>query len=418
MNNYDLIIIGGGASGLAAAIQAHRLAPHCKIAVLEKADRPGKKLLATGGGRCNIANTAGGDQSHYYTALGNHPAFVRPAFANFPVSANLDFFRDLGLLTKEEEQGKLYPMGDQAAAVLDTLRLTLAAADIPILTATPVQQIRHNHKGSARQGFALATPSGEFFARAIIVAVGGNASPKLSNAEGFAELLSPLGHRSTRLYPALTQLKTADPLPKAVQGIKFIGNATIFRDEQPITEQGEILFTAYGLSGPPILQLSRLAADADHTPVKIHLDLLPTFNKEEIRAELSRRTTLPLKLEDYLTGMLNKRLGQQLIKRACGKALSLPASSLTATDTARLAALIKDLALVINGTTGWQNAQVMAGGLSLKSFDAASLQSKLIPGLFACGEVLDVFGDCGGYNLSWAWSSGRLAATSAINFLI
>lgn len=412
MKTHDLIIIGGGASGLIAAIQAHKLSPHLSVAVLEKADRPGKKLLATGGGRCNIANTAGGDSKHFYTAQGNHPAFVRTAFRRFPVADNLAFFRDLGLLTKEEEQGKIYPLGDQAAAVVDTLRLTLAAMDIPIITGAQVQSIEH--RGNL---FRLTTPVGNFAARAVIVAVGGNASPKLSNAEGFGTLLAPLGHQTTQLYPALTQLKTADPLPKAVQGIKFMGSATVYQGDTPITEYGEILFTAYGLSGPPILQLSRLAAAADSEPIPVHLDLLPAYNKEEIRAELVRRTALPLKLEDYLTGMLNKRLGQQLIKRACGKALSLSATALSPTDTARLAALIKDLAITVNGTTGWQNAQVMAGGLALKAFDSATLQSKFVPGLFACGEVLDVFGDCGGYNLSWAWSSGRLAATSAGAYL-
>lgn len=412
MKTYDLIIIGGGASGLIAALAAGQTAPHLAIAVLEKADRPGKKLLATGGGRCNIANAAGGDSAHFYTAQGHHPAFVRPAFRHFSVADDLAFFRSLGLLTKEEEQGKIYPLGDQATAVVDTLRLTLAARHIPIITGTPVQKIERN-----KAGFHLTTPTGNFTARAVIVAVGGNASPKLSNAEGFAAMLAPLGHQTTRLYPALTQLKADDTLPRAVQGIKFIGAATIYQDDTPITEHGEILFTAYGLSGPPILQLSRLAEGAEREPLTIHLDLLPAYTKDEIRDELARRTALPLNLEDYLTGMLNKRLGQQLIKRACGKALNLPAHSLTPTDTARLAALIKDLALKINGTTGWQNAQVMAGGLSLKSFDAATLQSKLHPGLFACGEVLDVFGDCGGYNLSWAWSSGRLAATSAVNFL-
>lgn len=412
MKTYDLIIIGGGASGLMAAVQAHRLAPHITIAVLEKADRPGKKLLATGGGRCNIANTAGGDAAHFYTAQGKHPAFVRPAFKRFSIADDMEFFRSLGLLTKEEEQGKLYPLGDQAAAVVDTLRLTLAAQNIPIITGTAVKQIARSDKG-----FKLTTTGAGFGARAVIVAMGGNASPKLSNAEGFAAMLAELGHKSTPLYPALTQLKTADALPKAVQGIKFIGSASIFCGDEAVTERGEILFTAYGLSGPPILQLSRLAANAEREPVKIHLDLLPTYSRDEIKEELARRTALPLNLEDYLTGMLNKRLGQQLIKRACGKALNLPASSLTPTDVARLAALIKDLALEVNGTTGWQNAQVMAGGLALKAFDAGTLQSRLHPGLFACGEVLDVFGDCGGYNLGWAWSSGRLAATSAVTYL-
>lgn len=412
MNTYDLIIIGGGASGLMAAVQAKTAAPYINLAVLEKSDRPGKKLLATGGGRCNIANAFGADAAHFYTAKGNHPAFVRPAFARFSINSDLAFFKSLGLLTKQEDEGKLYPLGDQAAAVLDTLRLHLAAQNTPLLTQTEVTGITPT--GS---GFKLQTNNGTFNARAVILALGGIASPKLSTAGNFAALLKPLGHQTTNLYPALTQLKVADPLPKALQGIKFMGSATVYQNNTPLTEHGEILFTAYGLSGPPILQLSRLAANADTEPFNIHLDVLPACTPADIYAELERRTALPLKLEDYLTGMLNKRLGQQLIKRACGKSLNEPASSLAPADIKQLAGLIKNLPLKVNGTTGWQNAQAMAGGLSLKSFDAATLSSKLLPGLFACGEVLDVLGDCGGYNLSWAWSSGRLAAVSAVKYL-
>lgn len=409
MKKFDLIIIGGGASGLIAAIQAKLCNAKLRVAVLEKADRIGKKLLATGGGRCNIANLNGGTSEHFYTAKGNHPAFVRPAFTHFSVADDMAFFRNLGLLTKEEDDGKLYPLGDQAAAVLDTLRLFLTALDIPLFTQCEVTAIHPSYR--------LKTTDGDFSARAVILAMGGNASPKLSTAGNFAAITAPLGHKPTEIYPALTQLKVNDPLPKAVQGIKFMGNATVFVKNEPVSEYGEILFTAYGLSGPPILQLSRLAANAEREPLPIHLDILPTYNMEEIRTELTRRTNLPLNLEDFLTGMLNKRLGQQLIKRACGKSLAEPASALTDDDITRLTALIKDLPLTVCGTTGWQNAQVMAGGLSLKAFDSQTLSSKLQAGLFACGEILDIFGDCGGYNLSWAWSSGRLAATSAVEYL-
>lgn len=415
MTQFDLIIIGGGAAGLVAAIQAKQLVPHISVAILEKADRPGKKLLATGGGRCNIANRAADNIEHFYTAKGNHPSFARPALKRFSVSDNLQFFADLGLLTKEEEQGKFYPLGDQAAAVLDTLRLFVAALNIQLVCGAEVTKI-----AAKNQGFTLLAQGKTYHARSVILALGGNASPKLSNAGDFATLLNPLGLATTELYPALTQLKIADPLPKALQGIKFIGKATVNHDDKSYTELGEILFTAYGLSGPPILQLSRLAENllGKKSPdTAIHLDILPTYTLDEILAELKRRRDLPLKLEDYLTGMLNKRLGQQLIKRATAKSLGNSAQSLTPDDLASLADLIKDLPLKISGTTGWQNAQVMAGGLSLKCFDPQTLAAKATPGLFACGEILDIIGDCGGYNLSWAWSSARLCATSAVNYL-
>lgn len=409
MKKFDLIIIGGGASGLIAALQARQQAPDAQIAVLEKAERPGKKLLATGNGRCNIANRNAAP-AHYFTAKGDNPAFVRPALTRYPVADDREFFRRLGLLTKEEEAGKLYPLGDQAAAVLDTLRLHLAARQISLFTETAVTRIN--------PGFKLQTTQGDFAARALILAIGGIASPQLSTAGDFAALLAPLGHKTTPLYPALTQLKINDSLPKAVQGVKFNGLAALWQGDKPLAaEPGEILFTAYGLSGPPVLQLSRLAAMPSSAGLQIHLDILPNMDRPTVRAELERRCYLPLRLEDYLTGMLNKRLGQQLLKRAAAKSLNEPADALTPADLERLTALLKDLTMPVSGTTGWPHAQIMAGGLELKAFNPQTLGSKLLPGLFACGEVLDICGDCGGYNLTWAWSSGRLAADSAVAYL-
>ena len=409
MNFFELIIVGGGASGLIAAIAAKQQRPGLSVAILEKSDRPGKKLLATGNGRCNIANSRAG-QANYFTAKGDNPAFVRPAFARYSTADNMAFFRRLGLLTKEEADGKLYPMGDQAAAVLDALRLHLAAYSIPIFTGAEVNGIK--------PGFLLKTTQGDFAAQAVILAMGGVASPQLSTAGDFAALLGPLGHKATALYPALTQIKIADSLPKAVQGVKFTGRAALWQGNTKLAaEEGEILFTSYGLSGPPILQLSRLAAKPDMRNLQIRLDILPAIDEEELSAELERRTALPLRLEDYLTGMLNKRLGQQLVKRAAEKSLNEPANSLTAAETGRLAALIKNLPLGVSGTTGWQHAQVMAGGLELKGFNPQNMASKLTAGLFACGELLDICGACGGYNLSWAWSSGRLAAAGAVSYL-
>lgn len=413
MQKFDIIIIGGGAAGLIAALQAKYEAPHLSVAVLEKEARPGRKLLATGNGRCNIANSRAAKE-HYFNSAGDNPAFVQAALKAYPVADNLAFFRDMGLLTKEEADGKMYPLGDQAAAVLDTLRLHIAAKQVALITETEVLGINKQ--------LQIRTNNGDFAAGAVILALGGVASPKLSTSGNFAEMLKPLGHRTTPLYPALCQIKTESPIPKALQGIKFVGRAEIWQQNQLLgAEEGEILFAAYGVSGPPILQLSRLSAtdypNPPSIPQEIRLDILPNMTEEEIAAELLRRQKLPLTLEDYLTGMLNKRLGQQMIKLATPRKLSEPAESLTGDEIKRLAHLLKCLPLPISGVTGWQQAQVMAGGLELKGFTAQNLASRLVPGLFAAGEVLDICGACGGYNLTWAWSSGRLAAHSAVNLL-
>lgn len=413
MRKFDVIIIGAGAAGLMAALQLKRENPNIAAVILEKALRPGKKLLATGGGRCNIANRRAG-KAYYFTASGHNPAFVQPAFAAYPVADNLAFFANLGLLTKEEEDGKIYPMGDQAAAVLDVLRLQAAANGVSIFTETEVTALA--------PGWHITTTQGSFAARAIILTPGGVASPQLGTAGDFAQLMAPLGHKTTRLYPALTQLKCQSNFHKALQGVKFTGKATLWQKNTRLAEAaGEVLFTSYGLSGPPILQLSRLAAMNYPQPpqpeITARLDLLPAFTIEEIRADLARRRALPFTLEDTLSGLLNKRLGQQLFKLSTSKKLSAAASSLTDAEINTLAANIKSLTLTVSGVCGWREAQVMAGGLSLDQFDPKTLGSRLAPGLFAAGEVLDICGSCGGYNLSWAWSSGRLAAHSAALYL-
>lgn len=425
----ELTIIGAGAAGMIAAIQAAEYAAeyHLKlhITLLEKLPRPGKKLLATGNGRCNIAN-AGAAREHYYNAAGQNPAFVQPALQKYTQKNNLAFFHSMGLLTKEEENGKLYPMGEQAVAVLDCLRLhidRLSRPDVSLRLLAPaeVRRLRPRPEG----GFALQTAGEqqEILTDAVILALGGLASPQLSSSQGFARLLQPLGLKPTRLYPALTQVKIASSLPKALQGVKFNGSVRLRQGEDCLgVAEGEILFAAYGLSGPPILQLSRLVShnfyeQEQPRPQVMELDLLPSMPEEELLAELKERRCLPLLLEDFLTGILNKRLGQQLIKLLDGRSLALPAADLTEDDLRRLARLIKALPLPVGGVTGWERAQVMAGGLALKDFDSQTLAARRWPGLFAAGELLDVCGDCGGYNLSWAWSSGRLAAKSALAYL-
>ncbi len=424
-----LVIAGAGAAGLIAAVQAAEEAARrglkLHIVLLEKLPRPGKKLLATGNGRCNIANV-NASRANYFNAAGQNPAFVQPALQKFPQGDNLAFFHRLGLLTKQEENGKMYPLSDQAAAVLDCLRLRLAAplpANVALEISAPAEIVGLQSRPGG--GFALALAGGlpAVAADAVILALGGLASPQLSNSRGFDRLLQPLGLKATRLYPALTQLKIAGPLPKALQGIKFNGQVRLCQQGKCLAaEKGEVLFAAYGLSGPPVLQLSRLVSQNFYDnprplPQTVELDLLPAFSAEEILVELQSRCGLPLALEDFLTGMLNKRLGQQLIKLLPGRSLAEPASALTAGDLARLAGLIKALPLEVSGVVGWERAQVMAGGLALKDFDSQTLASRRTPGLFAAGEILDVCGDCGGYNLSWAWSSGRLAALSAVKYL-
>ncbi len=266
-----------------------------------------------------------------------------------------------------------------------------------------------------KKGFRLTDNANEdWFCDKLIVAAGGCASPSLgSNGSGF-KLLEGLGHHITKLAPALVQLKTPTDEVKSLQGIKIEGTLTVFsRYEVLGSDSGEILFTDYGISGPPVFQLSTLAARFDNLTASI--DFMSQYSQRNVYDILEGRAKAlsHLKMENYFTGLLNKRLGNIIARRAGIEKLSYPVSSLNKEQLWKMAALIKDLRLEIIGTKGFANAQVTAGGVLTDEFSPYTMQSKLCKGLYCAGEIYDIFGDCGGYNLQWAWSSGRLAGRSA-----
>ena len=410
---YPVIVVGGGASGMAAAITAAGILGPGKVLLLERGARAGRKLLAAGNGRCNLSNRFA-DVSRYH---GADPGFVGPAFQRFPVEENLKFFERLGLLAVEEEEGKLYPMSLQAAAVLDVLRLALEEGGVNLLTGIDVLSVR-----PGKEGFSLLckTEEGErlFRARKVVIACGGEASPGLGGCKGGYALLGSLGHRITPRLPAIVQLKADVKGVKGLSGSKFDARVTLLSGKRPVrTERGELLFTDYGVSGPPIMQLSGSAVRLmdKGKPAALSADFLPDWEEEAVREQLFRRKKLlrGRKLEDFMTGFVPKRLGQMALKAAGAAPLSREAGSLTHEEIGRTAALLKGFPLTLTGDNGMKNAQVTQGGAVTAEFHAGSMESKLVSGLYACGEVLDIDGDCGGFNLQWAWSSGRLAGESA-----
>lgn len=401
----NLAIIGGGAAGMAAAIEAVYTNPDITVNIYERMDRVGKKLLATGNGRCNFSNL-NADVSNYY---GKAPNFVINAFKEYSVNDTLNFFNSIGVFPKEEENGKLYPFSGQASAVLDALRNELERLKISISHAD-IKAV-----AKTKRGFKLTGAEGEcFFCDRLIVAAGGCASPSLgSNGSGF-KLLEGLGHHITRLAPALVQLKTPTDEVKSLQGIKIEGMLTIMSEDEILaSDSGEILFTDYGISGPPVFQLSTYAARYQNLTASI--DFMSEYPLKNVYDILeNRRDTLShLTMESYFTGLLNKRLGNIISRRAGIEKLSFPVNRLSKEQLWKMASLIKDLRLDIIGTKGFANAQVTAGGVLTSEFSPYTMESKICKGLYCAGEVYDIFGDCGGYNLQWAWSSGRLAGRSA-----
>lgn len=409
----DVLIMGGGAAGLLCAVAVKMNNPERRVLVLEKNDRVGKKLLATGNGRCNLGNDHVAAEN-YHSVVGDGAVFVAAALEKYPPAGNREFFEQLGLLVRSDEMGRQYPYTNQAGSVLDILRLRLSALSVEVRANSEVVQIRRE-----QGGFAVATACGECHTAAkLVIAAGGLASPQISNAQGVEDILRQLGHESSRSFPALTQVKTEGKLPKALKGIRIPCAVTLYTAGVAVQrEDGELLFADYGISGIPAFQLSRRVSEnfAGKKPQQqwVEIDTLPQLAAADVINLLAERSrTFDTTLEDFLVGMVNKKLGQQVLKMAGLAPLSCGCGSLTADEISRVAQILKHLRLNVSGTTGWRNAQVTAGGLLTADFSATTLESQSVQGLFAVGEALDIDGDCGGYNLTWAWSSARLAAES------
>lgn len=394
-----VLVIGGGASGMTAALTAAE-DPRNTVTILERQSRVGRKLLATGNGRCNLTNLHA-SAVHYH---GQNPEFVGPALERFGVSDTLAFFKDLGLLTVSEPSGRVYPFSDQANSVVDVLRFALEQRGIDLRCGCEVVSI-----GKKARGFTVKTSEAAFYCDKLIVACGGPAGGKLGGTDLGCRLLQSMGHTVTDLRPALVQLKTDCSATRSLKGVRADAALTLKRGGAAIAQTaGEVQFTDFGVSGPAVFELSREAAFGGD--LVLLLDLVRPYTEETlVDFFMMKRAKHPnLPLEDFLTGVLHNRLGRVVLKQA-GLELSRQANTLTDRELHSAAHLVKFFPLNVTGVMGLDQAQVTAGGVRTSEFRPDTLESRLCPGLFAAGEVLDIDGDCGGYNLQWAWSSGRIA---------
>ena len=392
-------IIGGGASGMAAALSAAKN-PNVQVLVFERQARVGKKLLATGNGRCNLTNLHALEGGYF----GEEADFAKPALERYSPTETLAWFRSLGLFTVAEQSGRVYPYSDQANSVVDVLRLAMEKENIRLYTGFEVQKGR-------RKGHVFCINE-EIECDKLIIACGGLAGTKLGGSMAGYKLLSKFGHRSTRLRPALVQIKCNWHGSAALKGVRAECGVSIYHDEKLVKQgRGEIQFTEMGLSGPVMFELSRdVCATPGHWVAQ--LDLLPDYTAEDLQVELLRRRNTNLPIEELLTGVLHNRLGRVLVKSA-GIKNRKTANELTDGEIADICQTVKSCQITLTEPLGMDAAQVTAGGVLTCDFDPNTMESKLVPGLYACGEVLDIDGDCGGYNLQWAWSSGRLAGENA-----
>jgi len=379
----EIAVIGGGASGLMAAITAKKSGK--EVVILERKDRILKKVLITGNGRCNITNV-NANISNYF---GKNIFSVENILNRFTPQDTMDFFNGLGIVCNEENRGKVYPLSGQASSVVDALRFEAEKLGIKIETEFYVRKIE-------KDGFKFRI------------------YPELgSNGSGF-ELAKELGHSVTKLSPSIVQLKTEKNQVKGLQGIKTDVAVTAYGDNKKIcTYDGELLFTDYGISGNVVFNISFVMPL--YKNVEFEIDFMEKFDYNELYEMLKERKRIlsHLTMENYFNGMINKKLGQFLSKVSGIEKLSKPVKDLNDSDIRKLCTVLKKYRVKILETTGFKNAQVTAGGVSLDEVNTETLESKIVKGLYFSGEVLDVYGECGGFNLQWAWASGYIAGENA-----
>lgn len=395
-------IIGAGASGMAAALAAAEN-PMNRIVLFERQARVGKKLLATGNGRCNLTNL-NADEKGYH---GEDVSFARGALKQFGVEKTLAWFRKLGLFTVTEDSGRVYPYSDQANSVVDVLRFALQKENITVKSSFEVKRVRQQDGG-----FIVQDDKETVFCERLIIACGGLAGTKLGGSMAGYKLLAQLGHRATRLRPALVQLKSDWAGVTALKGVRAHCKIQIMKNgEEFSTATGEIQFTDYGISGPVVFEVSRDACYGGGD-WSAQLDFWPDGDESALLEALRGRLRFDIPGDELLTGILHNRLGK-VLARTAGIRDNRGCAQLSDLELETTASLVKAFTLPLTEPMGMDSAQVTAGGVKTEDFDPDTLESRRISGLYACGEVLDVDGDCGGYNLQWAWSSGYVAGCNA-----
>ncbi|MDD4370129.1 MAG: NAD(P)/FAD-dependent oxidoreductase [Anaerostipes sp.] len=398
---YDVIVVGGGASGMMAAITGKK---HGKsVLLLERMDKLGKKILATGNGRCNLTNDCVEETSY----RGNRPGFSEYALKKFSQEELLCFFQSLGMLTTQIN-GYYYPASLQASTVVETLVETMRHLKIEIETGVEVSKIEH-----LVDFYQMRNKDGKTYkSRQVILSTGGKAQEKLgSNGSGYV-LAKQLGHHMTDVYPGLVALESSDTYFKNLHGVRQVCNIKVFvNDKEEASQRGEVQFTKYGISGIPVFQISRYTISAlrKKKKVVIELNLMPDMLTLEETMEQMKNLCEYKTIEQFLNGCMNCKLSKCILQR-CKIKPTVSVSRMSHTNWQSMLDMIKHFQVAVSNYKGFDMAQVTVGGVDTREVIQETLESKYHKGLFFTGELLDVDGTCGGYNLQWAFSSGYIAA--------
>lgn len=398
-------VIGGGAAGMMAAITSAR--EGARVTILEHKERIGKKILSTGNGRCNFTNT-------YQTPAcyrSDNRDFAWNIIRKFNVEKTISFFKELGIYPKDRN-GYLYPYSDQAVAILEVLQIEVAKLDICVMTEIKVLDIQ-----PVKRGIRITTDKKTITADSVILACGSKAAPVTGSDGSGYQLAKLFGHRIVPVLPALVQLRCAEKFYKSISGVRVQGTVEIYADDIFLaSDTGEIQLTNYGISGIPVFQVSRYAAKALYKKQSVTavLNFMPDMNKEEFLLFLQERITLcPYKtLDEFFTGVFPKKLCELWI-RLSRLPKEMRVSDLSGEQLEKLVLLIQHLRTHITETNSFEQAQICCGGVDTTEINPDTLESNYVPGIYFAGELLDVDGICGGYNLQWAWSSGFVAGKEA-----
>jgi len=415
MQKYDIAVSGAGASGLAAAVEAARAG--ATVLALEKNHVPGRKILSTGSGKCNFSNAA-------VTPAAYHPgpaSFLKKTFAALPPREVLSFFEELGLLWTADERGRLFPNSFKAQDVSGVLLNELGSRGVELRTLTEVSAVTPGKDGFALEAFRVPpqwdkkSARGErlaFQAGRVILAAGGPAYPQIGGTSGGSALLRALGHKVSPLSPAIVPLTSGDACVRELDGVRAEALLTLRAGGKNLASApGELLFTSYGVSGPAVLDLSRAALAAlGKAAVSIEADFFPSLKPDALRRLLESRAKrfAARPFGHFACGLLNEKLLKAAAAR-CGISWAAPAGP----GRPAFADLLKAFHDGLTGPPGLEDAMVTAGGCSLAEMDPETFASRKVPGLFVTGELLDLDGDSGGFNLHLAWTSGILAGRAA-----
>ena len=401
-----VLIVGGGASGLMAAIGAARCG--AKVTLLEKNRQVGKKILVTGNGRCNLTNR---DQSlsHYRST---DPSFVEQVLSRVGMEDTLELLKKMGIFTKDRN-GYLYPYSDQAAAVSEALRLEAEHLGVKMALNTEARAVTRNP-----EGFLVETEGWNYPADAVILTCGSKAAPETGSDGAGYGFAKKLGHRVIPPLPALVQLRCREKFFEKLAGVRMDAQVELYTDgERLASDRGEVQFTKNGISGIPVFQVSRYAvrALAQGRQVCGRLNLMPVFEGAEFLSFLKERieNNTYKTGEQFLTGLLPAKVSACVLERSGLGKTKKKAGDWNWEDIERLSRAIRCFETEITGSGDFSQAQVCSGGVDLRELNPETMESRKVPGLYLAGELLDVDGACGGYNLQWAFSSGWLAGTSA-----